>query len=644
MRTTLKRGIGRGADVNGNGRAVTPPGVLTSVTRYRQPPRPGHGVLWWMGRAFLWLFVALLMASGAFAGGIYLYEKDATVKTAPRRASTKKAAKRLNYVDPGKPAVALVIGYDHRATDPSDAPPRSDTIMLLRTDPGNKTISMLSLPRDLRVEIHCPGKPTWAGKINAAYMQCRESGTLETVRSVTGLPINYLITVNFVGFVKMVDKMGGVWIDVDRRYHISPHAGVCLDCASAIDLQPGYQHLTGKKALDFVRYRHTDNDLYRNARQQLFVKALKERVNSLSLGDIPSLVGILKKNVEIGRAGGKGIDPSTLNNYAKLLYDLPGGHFFQARIQGLEGTSDLYTASSNITAAVEEFLHPDVEAPEKATEVALGQRIRPRKRRIAPSKISLVVLNGTTSQRPGAAADAGYLLAQRGYHILVPPNNLTANAPRFEYTRTTIYYHPSRPLARLAAEQVAKLFPNGQIQAMTPELAPYQNGPSMVVVIGETFHNNLAPVPVDRTPKKQPPFTRRDPWATRSLLLGARRKVGFKLEIPTVLERNSRLTTQTPIRIYKVGNHPALRLTFNMGLEYWGIQMTNWADAPVLANKNFRHRIGRRVYDFYYSGPHLHMIVLRENRASYWVVNTLLDSLSNETMIAIARGLRPLSK
>jgi LCP family protein required for cell wall assembly len=643
MRTTLKRGIGRGADVNGNGHSVVPPGALTSVTRYRQPPRHHHGVLWWIGRGFLWLFVALLMASGAFAGGIYLYEKDATVKTAPRRASTKKAAKRLNYVAPGKPAVALVIGYDHRVTD-GDVPPRSDTIMLLRTNPENKTISMLSLPRDLRVEIRCPGQPTWAGKINAAYSQCRESGTLETVRALTGLPINYLITVNFVGFVKMVDKMGGVWIDVDRRYHISPHTGVCLDCASAINLQPGYQHLTGKQALDFVRYRHTDSDLYRNARQQQFVKALKERVNSLSVTDIPGLVGILKKNVEIGRSGGTGVDPSTLNNYAKLLYDLPGGHFFQARIGGLEGTADLYTAPSNITNAVNEFLNPDVEAPEKATEVALGQRIRPRKRVIPNSRISLVVLNG--NGRPGAAADAGYLIAQRGYHVLAPPNNLTANEPsgRFDYQRSVVYFHPSLPNARAAAQQVAKLFGDGVVRRMTPEMAAFQNGPSLVVVIGDTFNNNLAPRPVDRTPKKQPAFIRHDPWTSRSLLLGARRKAGFRLELPTVLERNSRLTTQTPLRIYKVGNHPAVRLTYITGLEYWGIQMTNWADAPVLSNKNFRHRIGRRTFDFYYNGTHLHMIVLRENGATYWVVNTLLDTLTNETMIAIARGLQPLPK
>jgi hypothetical protein len=76
--------------------------------------------------------------------------------------------------------------------------------------------------------------------------------------------------------------------------------------------------------------------------------------------------------------------------------------------------------------------------------------------------------------------------------------------------------------------------------------------------------------------------------------------------------------------------------------QYWGIQQTDWEDAPALAESNQRTKIGGRTYDLYYSGSKLHMVVLREGDRSYWVVNTLLDKLSNETMIAIAKGLRPL--
>jgi hypothetical protein len=80
------------------------------------------------------------------------------------------------------------------------------------------------------------------------------------------------------------------------------------------------------------------------------------------------------------------------------------------------------------------------------------------------------------------------------------------------------------------------------------------------------------------------------------------------------------------------------------GNVYWGIQETNWNDAPALLHPTVTRTLGGRKFDFYYSSSHLHMVVLREGNASYWVVNSLLDELSNETMIAIARGLRPFGQ
>ena len=102
------------------------------------------------------------------------------------------------------------------------------------------------------------------------------------MRHLTNLPINYLITVNFLGFIGVVNKLGGVWLDVDRRYY-NKNVGTSETDYANIDLQPGYQHLTGKQALDFVRFRHTDSDLYRLARQQQFVGAARQQV-AKSLG------------------------------------------------------------------------------------------------------------------------------------------------------------------------------------------------------------------------------------------------------------------------------------------------------------------------------------------------------------------------
>ena len=88
----------------------------------------------------------------------------------------KRALKSLDVPLAGQPATALVIGYDRRADDAKGAPSRSDTLMLVRADPDEKTISLLSFPRDLRVEILCPGQATYVDKINAAYADCGRAG------------------------------------------------------------------------------------------------------------------------------------------------------------------------------------------------------------------------------------------------------------------------------------------------------------------------------------------------------------------------------------------------------------------------------------------------------------------------------------
>jgi hypothetical protein len=177
-------------------------------------------------------------------------------------------------------------------------------------------------------------------------------------------------------------------------------------------------------------------------------------------------------------------------------------------------------------------------------------------------------------------------------------------------------------------------------------MALLANGAMTTVVVGQNFHGTLASAPVDTTPKKEPPQVVPNAAMTRSLLLGVRRRVRFRLEVPRLIERNSRLDYQSPVHVHTMKKgHNAVMLTFRTGAnEYWGIEQTDWTDAPVLADASYLHRIGGREFSFYYSGAHLHMVVLRQNGATYWVVNTILDSLSNSTMLAIARGLSPLPK
>jgi LCP family protein required for cell wall assembly len=636
MRTTLKRGLGSSAGANGNGRAVLPPGVLTPVTRYRQPGRPRS-----IGRSLARIFVLVIVICSSLifgaAGGVYLETLAAAHDLAPSE-QVKIALKQLDIPPANAPANALVIGYDHRPED-GTAPSRSDTVMLLRADPQAETVTTLSFPRDLIVEVRCPNGGRSVDRINAAYSYCGPEGTLETVRALTTLPVHYIITVNFDGFRKMIDRLGGVWIDVDRRYH-NPRGGEYAE----INLWPGYQRLKGWQALDYVRYRHFDSDIYRVARQQTFVKAVKQAVNArFQPGTVPKIVGALRNNVEIGQATGE-VSLGTLVSYALFGYGLPSGHFYQVKLGGLTGQNELHADQSSIDAAVTEFVKPDVDAPEKATAVALRRRAR-LKTGPSPRNVTVVALNGNGVE--GAAANASYQLAQRGYRVIGPPEGLLANAPRRVF-RTQVYYTEKQG-ARVAGARVGNLFGSVDLKPLplrNRTLVTLGNGAMVTVVLGQTYKGRLAPASVDRTPPRREAEVRPATSETiHEVRKASKWDVGFPLMVPTKIASNSALDADVPYRVYKIGKRKAVRLTFRTGIsEYWGIQMTDWEDAPILKDANDTQVIKGRKYSLYYDGPKLHMIALHHGGATYWVVNTVLDTLSNETMLEIAKGLHPFKK
>jgi LCP family protein required for cell wall assembly len=641
MRTTLKRGLGRGAAPNGNGKAVLPPGSSSPVTFYRQPERSSRSRARLLGQVAMWLGIACLVVATGTAGGAYLYFHESVAAVAAKTPEVRRAARTLDVALPGQPAVALVIGYDHRKGDGGpNTSGRSDTLMLVRADPSSGSISLLSFPRDMRVEIRCPGHTGYFDKINAAYATCGPQGSLQTVRALTGVQINYLITVNFRGFRQIVDRLGGAWIDVDRRYFNDRGGPYGY---AKINLRPGYQQLTGRQTLDYVRYRHTDSDLYRVARQQQFVKAFKGQVqSSFAPLTLPKVVNAITKNVEVAQGGGRDVSGDTVLSYALFAYGLPKGRVFQTRIEGLEGFAELTTDSENITKAVNAFTHPDVESSEKATAVALGEKVKTRTP--APSATTITVLNGNGVE--GSATTAGYQLGQRTYQVLTPPNGLPANAPSFDYFRTKVYFDKSRRGAQDAGKKVANLFASAELAPLPRQLSQLANGAMLVVIVGQTFHGTLASAPIDATPKRERPNITYGPNASIDELRERRKRVPFPLMVPTIIERSSWTDSTMPARLYWIDpgeKHKALRLVYRMGSnEYWGVQMTDWDGAPVLADKSLTRRIKGRTYDLYYNGPKLHMVVLRTPSGSYWVLNTLLDRLSNETMLAIAKGLKPL--
>ena len=149
--------------------------------------------------------------------------------------------------------------------------------MLVHTDPDEHRIALLSIPRDLRVEI--PGHG--ADKVNAAFAYGGPTLAIKTVQSVTGVPINHVVVVDFGTFEEVIDALGGVTIDVPK-----PILSNKFDCPFATQarcdrwpgwrFQKGEQTMNGKRALIYARVREnqldpTETDITRGERQQAVV-------------------------------------------------------------------------------------------------------------------------------------------------------------------------------------------------------------------------------------------------------------------------------------------------------------------------------------------------------------------------------------
>jgi LCP family protein required for cell wall assembly len=224
----------------------------------------------------------LIVAASASATAVAAFREIDRVGDAFRLNPGLQLGGELAQADRGKPQTIMIVGSDKRAKTARDVQTgfaggaRADTVILLRLDPSKEATAVLSLPRDLKVEI--PGHGT--DKLNAAFAIGGVKLTLRTVKRFTGLRINHVINVDFRGFREAVNAIRCVYMDIDRRYFNDNSSG---DQYATIDVKQGYQRLCGQSALDYVRYRHEDNDLVRAARQQEFLRQAKAQVGLSTL-------------------------------------------------------------------------------------------------------------------------------------------------------------------------------------------------------------------------------------------------------------------------------------------------------------------------------------------------------------------------
>ena len=270
---------------------------------------------------------------------------------------------------------------------------------------------------------------------------------------------------------------------------------------------------------------------------------------------------------------------------------------------------------------------------------------------LQPSQITTLVLNGTTI--PGLARDTSYKLALAGYHTVQLPPPMLADTPSQTYSSTYVYYDSVQPNAREAADVLKAVFGAHTLVApLPPELSSYTQqagNPLTVVAIGASFNGELEnpQAHVVQVAPHVAAAVRADPGLTLAPLQDVRSKVPFRLMVPNTVEQSSTLSQLEPVRVFKPFPHThELALTFvtGAGNVYWNVIETDWTSAPILRRPTDHVRLAGRSYDLYTSGGNINMVVLHQGGASYWVVNTLLNDLSNETMLAIAKGLQPLAK
>ena len=527
-----------------------------------KPPPEGDGTeppkkkrYWW--RFTLASVIIVAVAATATATSVLLYIDSIAHALGGHNHHLKhEVEQELELkVNGGEPETILILGSDKRAggvgTEEGESG-RSDTTILLRLDPERHLISVMSIPRDLQTEI--PGFGT--EKFNAAYSDGGPKLTLQVVKELTGLKINHVVNIDFLGFVRAVDAIGCVYTDVDRRYYHS-NVGVATGSEeeySEINIQPGYQKLCGVKALQYVRYRHTDTDIVRSARQQNFLSQARGQISPTDLlTDNHNLVDILTEYTTSDITDGP-----TLITLLDLLFESRNSEVSQIHFPAELGPSFVYANEEEIHHAVKEFLG---EAGYESNKFPEEKEKKKNKKK------------GKEGAKKGKKAKK-----------------------------------KSKPIVKATP-------PGGD------ELVP-------ALETGEAEAKIVA------------------------------RKVGggFPVFYPTRLPAEARFVESNPYekivdpRVYHLKDkdkerHAAYRMVAQYQPEYeinyFGIQgIRGWEDPPILDNPTETKTIGKREYEIFTDSGKIKLVAWHRGENTYWVSNSLQQSLTNDQMMGIARSAR----
>lgn len=456
-----------------------------------------------------------------------------------RHQSSNGGSGDLRLPNTGKAQTLLLIGSDHRAGEPYKHA-NTDAMMLIRLNPDAATVNVLSIPRDLAVRI--PGAGT--AKINAAYSIGGPSLLLEILKTQVfpGLAVNHVIDLDFQGFSGLVDALGCVYGDIDHRY-VNDTAQTDY---SSIDLEPGYQRLCGPQALQFVRFRHTDSSLVRDAREQDFLRWLSDGFTAATLvSKRDHLLQIIGRSAQTDAGlhsvtGLLGLFDAALNSAGDPLQQIP----FPATVPHC-GTTD---ACAFLTAS-------------RRAEAAVYQQF----------------------------LDAG------------PPSEIPSLSSALH--RTQPGSHDTTSLVQDA--------PDGRAQARklgNPGVPVYY--PALIAA-GSRYCSDIT----DNcrvAPNSPSRYANAYPRAYQIQASGHRYS-------------SYRMT---------------LVLNASLG-EYYGVQGTTWTDPPILGHPIRTETVNGRQLREYGTTAQLSLVAFHTSTGTYWISNTLTDSIPSAQLVAIAASMRP---
>lgn len=333
-----------------------------------------------MRKAIKWLALTLsfvaLISVGYYGYSLYsslngLHKGGAISNTNTGTAGGNKEP-ASTYVPPewvGKDRVnILLLGGDSRGKKEGEIP-RSDSLIIASIDPVTKKAALFSILRDTWVSIPGHGKE----RINAALAYGGPNLAVETVSEFTGLQIQYYVYTDFQGFMSLVDSIGGIDIDVEKDMN---YEDAWDKHEFDIHLKKGFQHLDGKTALQYVRFRHdATSDFTRTERQRKFLTAVAQKMQSTTnILKLPKIISAMDPYIDTNLSVNDMLRLGTLG-YKVMAgtvasQQLPPSNLVQELNVG--GAQVVGTDQAAVQSFIQEFLEEQQASPSPSDSASPG--------------------------------------------------------------------------------------------------------------------------------------------------------------------------------------------------------------------------------------------------------------------------------